>query len=881
MTAQELAVKKHHERTAVVTKGAKVLTDEETKQAVYALKCDGLKRLGRLLELPKAFTLRKTELRQQILNILLKNPAHHFRDLKCLNWVKGCDWNKIFEEQVRTDYEQEKKAKDTIYQDRGATVGKTKSTLYAACDSFQNIQVINVEKDEYEFIINDVVHLVVRPNKTVEIPAKGTSAGKEEEVAAVMSWVLRRALSWSDPVLQEQEAKTDAPIMALRGTPAVEIIFDTGNDVLEMEFRHPTKQFSIPPLYLSTTGERQTLKRAWASLALLLDTTAAKQPTQAPVSLTVDDYGITFTLDPGWEMRYRGTLLMSLGWYKENEWSDWQTSAAIGYLTQDDEEQRQINASKVAIRKLATRSHLEVFSGFSKTGDEPLEIVWLPGAILVGGTGPEEKRRLIQSSIKLGMEWKPSDPITKERPYLFPNPISGVLQTRPVYGSGNDDCPQGFVRDGQYGCCVYLLQGALETFEVSSLEACVNEECKGVSKEQARELKDYLQGVKEGDASLREYVTSLNLTPDQLQWTLDMAKQMKNQMLKQLGAALDGMMEDAGIPTPVDDCSVEEILEMSKGGKGTKLLTESKSWTAKATSGSWWALKSTAEAAWTLAQKLGQALVWALKWLFKIAFWLLRKLGQVVYYVTSTGLQLASKGMQLAAWILSDPRRARLILVLVRRLRITMCKRAGLYLIQNKYAVPISEKRAAEIVKQSENPTAFASEILEDVTELTRSELSGANLAGTVFNSSVGQKAVGIAGKIVKAGLMGFLNSIPIIGGVVAGVGEVIADEVGDKLSSATKEALEIQRLQTNIFDSLKLLRDIFNVDECLHQAGFELTVDWPGLLEKLVNDPKETFVSAYDQFKKSYLATAVEPTITQSAAPPALADDSSAAAPE
>ena len=878
-------------------KSVKELTAEETKAAIWKLKCDGLKQLARVLDplpygIPGASKMRKSELRAvtlvEIVKVRADRSIHRFRKLKCTNLALACNWQAIFEDQIKQEYARRKKQEDDVYQDRveQLSVGgkkQQKSTLFAHCDSFQNVQLIALDKDEYEFNINGNVQVAVRPHKTVEIPAKGTSGGKDEEIAAVMTKVVQRAVSWWDKSVQEAEAKEDAELFAVRGYPAVEVVLTKDNDWMEFEFKHATKKFAIPVFRVAKISDkvgaehsaRFTIQQIWNRLFLDLREAVddPSNPTKAPFFPRGDNYSISINLEPGWTFRYRGPLRWALGdehdsEYARDEWTDYFNAKTIGNFSSDDAWKALMHKTKVVIRKLGAKSHLEVFPGFGGA----LSFIWLPGGIVPSGLPVDDpkmaKRRLIQSSIKLGMEWKPSALIQHD-PFLFPNEISGAINIRPIFGSGEEDCPQGFVRDGAQGCCVYLLQGALQTFDLESLEKCINEQCKGVPPEQARELKDYFQGVKDGDATMRNYVSSLKLTPAQLQWTLDTSKQLKDTWLKQLGSAFDGMMEDSGVQTAVDDCSMEEILEQAKAPG--KPATESPSWTASLRSTSWWALKGSATLAWEAAKKIGQLTVWLLTWLFKIAWFFLKKMGQIVYYVGSTGVKIASKGMQLAAWILSDPRRARLVLVLVRRLRITGCKRAGLYLIENKYAVPISEKTKERILTEAANPLAFASEIFEDVTNLTKSELSPANLTGAVFNSSVGDKAMGVAGKIVRAGLLGFFSSFPG-GGLITSVVEVVADEVGEKMKSATKEALEIQRLQTDIFQTLGLLRDIFNLDECLQQAGFELTVDWPALIERMTHDPKELAISAWDGFKKSFIANSPETTVSQGTPPKSAA---------
>lgn len=850
----------------------RTLTGEEARKMVGKLKCKTLRELARLVGVPHAQKKGKGELASETWNRLTEGSSNvdiwtEIRSLRC-NTKRGCTQDE-FEKKITSIYTRVKSTKNAEYS------AKT-SELYNKCDIGKSILLIDSQSDAYEFKWNQV-HIMVRPNRDVSIEAGQTSRASVEEIKNTMNWVLQRAIRYWDESIYQANKSEDLKLHAQRGTPAVELVLDVWLGGMEIEF---SREGLATPIRFSLQLYGQSSNRKTYRI-LIRNTFQELLRLEGKISTSVDpnnevetidtnyvlvefqtgevDYGIFLTAKDDWKFRCKGGLYQIFGPGElRSGWSPWMKETFFGFHELPAAELNTITPVQFVTRDLSDGTHLEL----QNKSDFSLTII--PGSLdrpppLDGKTTTPQGAELLESSIKLGMDWEDGVATRVYGSYLFPRVLTGLLQARPHYSlqSTEEDCPQGFIRNGAHGCCVYLLQGALETFRLDALEKCVNTECKGLSTEDAAQLRSYLQGVQQGQHELDAYVSSLNLTPAQLKWTVETATTLRQNWLKALGRSFDGMFEEAGLSTSVDACTLDEVVKAEESADEKK-QNKKNFWN-----------RSWSESALEAIKRAGNGVAWALQWLWSWAWVILKKTGQVLYWVGSETLKLASRGMQLASWILSDPRRARLILVLVRRLRISMCKRAGLYMIENHWAVPISAAKKEILLKTAANPLSFLEEVTEDVEQLTKSELSAPALTATVFNSNAAQKALGTGGKILKAGFLGLVTGIPFVGPALAVVAEVVADEVGDKLATASKEALEIQRLKTDVEQTLTLLRDILNVSECLEQAGFELTIDWGTIANQLAG---ESVLSALDTFKRNYILSAPPQDLTS--AP--LKDDNS-----
>ena len=451
----------------------------------------------------------------------------------------------------------------------------------------------------------------------------------------------------------------------------------------------------------------------------------------------------------------------------------------------------------------------------------------------------ERKASLVQSAVALGMDWEASPSLRVGESYVLPHTLSASLYARPTFGAGAHDCAPGWVRQPGYtGCCVYVIGAALRTIAAKKLAACVQGECAGLEERDAAEIQNYVRGVEQGQKALQSYVGGLKLTSQQLQWTMTMAANVKEAWLRQLTQQMNDMLEDAGMSIHDEDCNTEALAgevvpQPSAAAAGEEKKGKAAAAAAAGSRGSrlfFWAAHGVLSSAYALAKATGNVLVWALGWLWRFSKSTLVASGNLVAGV-------ATKGMHLASWILSDPRRARFILVLVRRMRITLCKRVGLYLMENGYAQQFTteeSRRHLEVLKDQSATAAWATDVGEDVASLAKQELSAANLTASLYGGSAGQKVVGAAGRVLAKGLQGALMSVPIVGGFLAGAGEVVGDLVGESANNAMKQALEVQRVNSELGNTLELLRDIFDLNGALRDAGFTFQVDYEKLFAAL-----------------------------------------------
>ena len=318
-----------------------------------------------------------------------------------------------------------------------------------------------------------------------------------------------------------------------------------------------------------------------------------------------------------------------------------------------------------------------------------------------------------------------------------------------------------------------------------------------------------------------------------------MADNVRTAWLAKLTQQMNDVLEAAGLSIHDEDCQTEEQAGelVPSLGVERKATAAKKAPTKEGGGGgrvrrAFFAIGGAfARTSYTVAVKLGQGLCWALRWLW----WFAKNALQVAGNLAVAG---ATKGMQIASWILADPRQARFILVLVRRMRITLCKRVGLYLYDNGYATDLRSDEARgrlDALREQTVVSQWTSDVSDDVTTLVKQELSPAKLASAVYGGVAGSQAAKTVGAVLQKGLQGALQSVPFVGGFLAAVSEVVADTAGDSLNAAVKQALEVQRINADIGNTLELLRDIFDLNGALADAGLSIRVDYAALLAALL----------------------------------------------
>ena len=836
---------------------AREVTREEVPKFVKSLACKELHKLGRLLEIPKRSELRKAQLAAKITKVLQGETTIQWgettgkdrmgpRRLICTDLMPcntDADWENRFRIQINEEYDRQQKRYKAVYA----------QAEWKKCDTNREITLINKNDDIYYFVMGQTVKIIVIPTESVvyDKTAKGAAETAAHAVVRVMNPVWNSALNWLSPDKQNPLA----------------VVLDDTNNGLELEFKKknapPTEEPRKVPVSVRPTHSVDFLvTRLRGGRGPVGPTQFAESAPfiQQDIHKVLNDPAVTVSPElylqaTGYQVRMRGTFLRATGFPNApQEWTDWEDDA-IWLIS--DWVPVEGKVSLMHHRDDAKR-HLQFAIEKEK---EPigLEAIILPGLFLdKASTRPNKPNKINDSAIVLGMDWFASDEITLENPYLMPKPITAALHARPVYGAGDNDCLPGYDRASSTACCSYILKDALETLNVAKLESCLTgEECKGMPPEDVKQLTMYIAGEKRADDSLKDFLTSLGMSEKQLVWMMQMATHVKKTWVKYLGKAFDDMYEDAGISTNADRCAAESEAMVDMKAAGIAPGEQGYGWRF---------LKALGRA---IATVLG-TVAGALRFFFTWAMWLAEQAGMVFSSV-------ASVGQRLATWMLNDPQKARFILVLVRRFRVSICQRFGAYLIQNGYidvsnlnedearklqeklvelnttisppslpsgpgAPPPGAGPAATLVPAPEEVAsagwfsglrAFSKRIHDTATATAASVVTlgtdiGALAQGgiaqvteKVFSGEAVQGMLARGGTVLKDAVTAQIRELPFIGKGLGVIVDAIGDEVGAKANETIKEALIIQRMNADLMTAMELLHDIFNVNACLLEAGF------------------------------------------------------------
>lgn len=826
---------------------SKTLTTTEIPGYVKQLDCSTLHKLARLLEIPRRSKLRKSQLVDRLVK-RLKEP-----DVRDISWGTGVKmgplllacpglctsnnestWKTIFKDQINAAFAEDQKRYKAVYA----------SSSFKKCDMTNSITLINKDDDIYFFVLNGLAKIIVLPLETVVYDKKDKEgvAKAVNTTTKVMSQVWNSALNWLHP----GESLVNP----------LDVFLDNSNSELQLEFKERKLGESAKIITL-TVAPQYDLSYLVARLRNRLKKSAPPPPLFADharyleeelkkhyPTLTVDD-DLNIYLE-GYTMRFRGTFSAVVGWVGSPEiWSEpSQDSLAIGYETP-----KVVGEVSSSIPPKASGRHLTF--AILEDHEFGFEAQIVPGFFTTQGSATKRPEKINTSAMTLGLDWFDSDFITVGNPFTMPRAVSAALHSRPVYGGGDNDCPAGYDRPNHDACCTYILKNVLDTLNVEQLEDCLvnGTECKSMDPEDLKQLKLFVTGEKRASDALNEFVSSLGLTPKQLAWTMQFATSIKQKWVHLLGKALNRMYEDSGISTDADRCNAETNALVD--------FEDAKLSSSGTPQGSWGWVRLVAKAAGIVLWGVTKSL----RILWVVVSWLAEQAGMV--FAASM-----SVGQRLATWILNDPSKARFILVLVRRVRVSQCQRFGAYLITNGYidisnlneeesrklqaklvelngsveaeagvddksvgedvvtsrswfdALKSVSGRVAETAKQV---ATTAQGIGQDVSSLAAGGM--ATITEKVFTGEAVQGMLARSGTMLKKAVVSQVKQLPFVGAFVGEVVDFIAEEAGGQANQAVKDALVINKLDADITATIDLLGDIFNVNACLLDAGFHPTV--------------------------------------------------------
>jgi hypothetical protein len=290
----------------------KEITSSDVPVYVNKLKCAELRKFARIIGpqpygIKGASTMTKTELRNAVIKTIHNTKpkdkyVSDFLHLKCSNLVRECDWFDIFKDKIVSEYNEMKEYKNNEYNDtetkdftvrsEGKTVKKSKSTRYASCDPLAGIRIISFETDEYEFLLDNYIHIFVRPTISVIIAKTEKAGTKSSEIEEVMTEVWRNALYyWIPP-----DPKKETLVFEKRGTNTVDVVLDSNSNSMDIVFQKEsktagTKATTVTTKIVLSTGRYSFYKLYQYFLATLIEKLAGawKHESLPPYDIHEDD----------------------------------------------------------------------------------------------------------------------------------------------------------------------------------------------------------------------------------------------------------------------------------------------------------------------------------------------------------------------------------------------------------------------------------------------------------------------------------------------------------------------------------------------------------------------------------------------------------------
>lgn len=165
---------------------------------------------------------------------------------------------------------------------------------------------------------------------------------------------------------------------------------------------------------------------------------------------------------------------------------------------------------------------------------------------------------------------------------------------------------------------------------------------------------------------------------------------------------------------------------------------------------------------------------------------------------------LLGKGFDLARYILTNPATARITAFIALKVKRRICMEISLYIGLLKY-----EQNA----KFSESAAATLEDIGQNARELLPT-IATKFMNGPGFSNLWDSTAT-----IVKAGISGAVKSVPVVGGAIGGIADVVIDGTLAVGKEAAEFAIQVSLYETQVGDTGKYLIELFDVTNCIKRG--------------------------------------------------------------
>lgn len=400
----------------------------------------------------------------------------------------------------------------------------------------------------------------------------------------------------------------------------------------------------------------------------------------------------------------------------------------------------------------------------------------------------------------------------------------------PQYGMGSSssrDCGPGYIQLQAGGCCIRV-KNLVNTWDTEKVAENIDNLASSLGENEAEELRKYVQdGEKELDSAL---ATSRFKSNKELKFVMEIVGNMQNNATTRLADKINSLLSED------DELCDSPSTEPEKAADY-----------------------------WQYLQKVSNPFVKFIKYLW----WIMRK---VLGFVWSTmkvvigGVTRVLKtiGEKVAFFLMSNPRQARVMLAVAKLVRNRLCTWVGERLIEWNVFEKLNEDGLKQKVAMQKRKDQGLFE--RSVDNLQQAMTDGISL----IKDSGKLDPISIADSLVKNGslgkgfnyatklLGGALSSIPIAGGLLSSASEIVGDLMRDSVEDAAKFSIEVIAYQNDFWETLTLLVEIVDVNQCLMKmpsVQFRLPgVYWYLEQASLVNVKKEA--------KEIYKAGAQEQSI-------------------